>query len=152
MIWTKKILCHHCISALYWMQPTSFCCSLMLLTYGKRYVWVLFKKVLDWLHKKQCGQGRVVPVHTCSGCIGVAPLIFHLSTRWRWVVISCPICFTCRKAHQCPFSRRLGGTQSWSGQFWRKNNFLLLLKFKPQTIPPVASHPGYAIPTTKHSI
>jgi len=52
------------------------------------------------------------PVHTCRGCIGVAPLILHLSTRWMWVVSSYPICFTCRKEHQYPFSRRLGGPQS----------------------------------------
>jgi len=123
MVWTKKVLSHHCISALYLMKPTNFCSSLMLLTYGKSYIWVLLKNVLDWFHKTQCGQGRVIPVHTCRGCIGVAPLFLHLSTRWRWVVSLCPICFTSRTEHQYPFSKRLGEPQLvWT--FLRKRTFL----------------------------
>jgi len=47
---------------------------------------------------------------------GIAPRIFHLSTRWRWVVSFLPRPLYPRgKSPRCRLCRRLGGPQSRSG-------------------------------------
>jgi len=41
----------------------------------------------------------------------------------------------------CPFGRRLGGTQSWSGGFRQKRNVWLLKGIEPRIALPVAYSP-----------
>jgi len=47
--------------------------------------------------------------------IRIAPVILNLSTRSRWLVTSCPGCFTRREWSYYPLDTRVGGPQSWSG-------------------------------------
>ena len=47
--------------------------------------------------------------------------------------------FTCRQEPWNPFSRRLGGSQSQSGLFGRRENLLTLQKFEPLTVQPIAN-------------
>jgi hypothetical protein len=53
-------------------------------------------------------------------------VVFCLDTRWRWVVSLAlrPLC--CKQQRRYQLKRGLGGPQSQSGRFWRRENILSL--------------------------
>jgi hypothetical protein len=76
---------------------------------------------------------------TYWGCEGIAPRIFYLDTRWRWVVrfTHLPL-YPQGKNPRYPLDRRLGGPQSWSGRGGEEKNS------QPQSglEPPNPDHPA----------
>ena len=71
-------------------------------------------------------EGLSPPNHEDTwGTGGLAPLILNLGRFTR---------STPGKVHQYLLNRRLGESQSGSGHFGEKNNLLLLVGFKPQTV------------------
>jgi hypothetical protein len=50
-----------------------------------------------------------------------APLILHLSTRWRLVELNALVVVTPRKRSQYPLNDRLGVLQSHLDMFWKTN-------------------------------
>jgi hypothetical protein len=87
----------------------------------------------EWRQK-----GKADPAHNMkafSGIWGITPLILYLSTRDKqWP--SCPGHFNLRKEPWYPFSRRLGGLQSWYEWFWRKENLLPCQDSNPEPSSP----------------
>jgi hypothetical protein len=66
---------------------------------------------------------------TYWGSVGIAPRIFNIGPRWRWVVSFTPWpLYPRRKSPQYPVDRRLGGPQSrsWRGGEEKKIPSLLL--------------------------
>jgi len=61
----------------------------------------------------------------------VVQLSLFTSTRWRWVdrITFWPL-YPKSKRHQYPFSRRLGGSQSFSGLSGKQKNIISLLGFE----------------------
>ena len=100
-------------------------------------------------------------MNTHMGSRGRTPLIPNLCTRWKWVVNFMPqLLYPQGKEPQYPLNKRLGGPQSWSGHFWRKEkkNPLHLHRFKPWTIQPVVHslywlhYPGSLMVISSYSI
>jgi hypothetical protein len=54
--------------------------------------------------------------------------------------VSCLIRFTSGKELCYPLYRRLGGLQSWSGQFGEQKNLMPIPGFEPQAFQPIDFH------------
>jgi hypothetical protein len=81
-------------------------------------------------------KGKVLPVHAMKSCKetrGKLHLFLTSALDWGLVVISRPGRLTLRKQALYPLNRRVGGRQSRSGRFWKREK--------------ISCHP-VAIPTT----
>jgi hypothetical protein len=74
-----------------------------------------------------------------SGSGGIAPRIFNLGTRWRWVVsFTPPPLYPQGKSPWYPLDKRLGEPQSRSGHSGEEKNSQSLPGYEPSIIQPVA--------------
>jgi len=63
------------------------------------------------------------------GSGGIAPSVFHLGPRWRWLVSFTPRpLYPQGKSPWYPLDRRLGGPQSRSGRDGDEKNFTASLR------------------------
>jgi hypothetical protein len=76
---------------------------------------------------------------TCWGSGYIAPRIFYLGTRWRWVVSFTPRPLSPQgKSPWCPLDRRLSGFQRRSGRGGEEKNSQPPLEIELYIVQPIA--------------